>query len=254
VNIQKFIVLFTISFVTILLYSEGELDYTKSGVLLYKIKDGITYFLVGYNQMAHAMSDLGSQYDSTKDCDIFSTAARGFNEKTMFKFSAGGISTFDITQLYAKPYLAMHYHQAIKSILQRPSTLQLQVKDQGKIEYTIFIVPMTEMPAQPIETTHKFNEMDKIRPIPVLQELKDLSIALTRSMPELKLEIPDFAWLRKENLYEALTETEPGDVVIVDAPIQHNLKRTLTLFIPFANVLINGTDKKGRVGLQAILP
>jgi len=233
-NFKKIASISALSFIMILLYTEES--YCKcAGILLYKIQDGITYFLVGCN--AKLISDLGDAFDAKKDSDLFFTAARGFNEKTMFRLSAEGLDGFDIAQLYRQGDLPMQYHNAIKKILEQPTTLKLYFSNPQGYKYTLFIVPMNKVPFP--EASQEFGELDE-RPITLVQELQSIMLAVRKADHKWRSEVQDFAWLNKDNLYDALNRTAPGAPVSVIAPTYRDLDRQFSLSPNFSSVLRDG--------------
>lgn len=264
-------------FLAAILICSSQLLCKQAGILPYKIENGITYFLVGYNGIA--ISDFGGdEYNPTVDRNTADTAARGFNEKTMFMFSNpdterpdffpclkggtdGGVYGHEIlvniVLLYASPKLAKDCHDAIKKVLEQHKEHQLRLDGY---DYTIYIVPIDKMAVLPDGIYTKFEDR---RPIALTEKSVLLSKQLKQQAdPMLRDNFLEFIWITKENLYEALnlfkkSSKNPHGLapkIMVKAPLHHQLDRTLRARPHFIPTLASGKNEKGTFGLQAVMP
>jgi len=262
-----------------------------AGILLYRNDLGETSFLVGFNEKTKAeTSDFGTEYDSKKDDDILSTAARGFNEKTMFMFAderwfplaeKDKISWDNINNIYKQEELTKLYHARIKEIIKRPMTHRLYKKGAG-FEYTLFLIPLKAMPIN--FDDQKSDDHTKTKAITDI--LTDLATSLIKSTARFSIRsLADvsknqsslssgFAWISAENLdttfkNEEMTVIENSDKKKCDkkhsdkkhrvpfevlAPTYKDLTRGIALSPEFAMTLRSGRADNGNIGWKSILP
>ncbi len=220
----------------------GESNYKRAGIIVYKEDNATTYFLVGYN--GKNLDYLGGLYDHSLDSDIMSAAARGFNEKTMFMFSAGPKPFNEILNIYDKKNISNEYNATIKQIIQQNEIDPLIYTDKQGMEQALYLIPLEKMLYKEPDSTCD----SETRPPSLAQQLNK------EVLPKKNGGISEYIWLEKTNLYDSLKNTLPGTPVYANAPIYKNLKRKIILSPFLSGVLRNGVNKKGQKGLQSVIP
>lgn len=234
---------------TILLFT-GHILADGAGILPYRTDaQGITYFLLG-EEPNRGWGDFGGLQDPADNRDERRTAAREFNEETMFMFSlgktlpqGGQLTMNELVEVYKKntPNGRTRNVQGIDAIyaLLTPVTPFLQrtsITQRGnRFTYTMFIAPVTAMPFS--QTTAR----------ELLHQRRTLSRQIHGAEPK------DFAWVRKRDLYHAVDDTTiPSNTVFVDTI--HGKK--IHLAEPFVNTLRNADNTPGapRTSIRAVMP
>lgn len=232
----KKLTLLAISLIAIGTYV-SQLFGMGAGVLPYKIEGGQTYFLVGYNPLKKAVCDFGGMAENQKDHgNPVNTAAREFNEETMYMFSAGSLPIQNLLQTYQNSLLAIPYHRTVIHAVQN-ATHRLTRVGPG-FNYTMYIVPVWTFPHQ--ASAHDL--------YPQRQALEQSY----HNAWQLGAEPNNFAWISKDDLYNAINTGSHNPVA--RAPYRGDVNRTFALCPAFAGMLRHGTTENGRMGLQSVMP